>query len=317
MEQVTLGKSGITVSRLCFGSLTVGHLQADLPPEEGAEILAYALGKGVSFIDTAQYYQNYETLRLGLRKSGKFDTVISTKTYAYTRKMAEDAFEEARKGLDRDVIDIFMLHEQESILTLRGHAEALDFLFEQREKGKIRAVGASMHHIAAVNGVCEIGRDFDVIHPIYNFRGLGIADGTREEMEQAMERAHKKGIGIFTMKALGGGNFFPSAGEAFSFVLKNPNVDAVAVGMQSFDEVDADIEFFEKGTFSEKANAALAGKKRRLLIEEDCVGCGKCTGRCGQHALSLKDGHAVCDVNKCVLCGYCSGVCPHFAIKVI
>jgi len=318
MEYRTLGKSGLAVSRLCFGTLTVGPLQANLPPEEGAEVLSYAVEKGVNFLDTAQYYRNYETVGRALKKCRNREKIIvSTKTYAYTRELAEEAFEEARKALDRDVIDIFMLHEQESIHTLRGHAEALDFFFEQREKGKIRAVGASMHHIAAVDGVCSILRDFDVIHPLYNIAGLGIADGTRDEMGEAIAKAHRKGIGVLTMQALGGGNLFGSAADAFSFVLRNPNVDAVAVGMQSLDEVDANIGFFEEGVFSPEAKAALDGKKRRLFIEDYCSGCGKCVERCGQKALSLQDGVSVCDESRCLLCGYCAAVCRDFAIKVL
>ncbi len=318
MEYRTLGKSGLSVSRLCFGTLTVGPLQADLPPEQGAEVLSYAFEKGINFLDTAQYYRNYPTIALALKQCREREKIIvSTKTYAYTRQLAEEAFEQARRSLDRDVIDIFMLHEQESIHTLRGHAEALDFLFEQREKGRIRAVGASMHHIAAVEGVCSILRDFDVIHPLYNLTGLGIADGTREQMGIAIEKAHARGIGVFTMKALGGGNLFASAADAFSFVLSDPNVDAVAVGMQSADEVDANIGFFENGCFSKEASQTLAGKKRRLFIEDYCSGCGRCVERCGQNALSIQNGASVCDEDRCLLCGYCAAVCPDFAIKVL
>ncbi len=317
MEQVTLGKSGVRVSKLCLGSLTVSPLQTALPLEEAAEVLAYGFSRGITFVDTAQYYRNYPILRRAFQKSGKFDTVVSTKTYAFTREMAEEAFEEARKELDRDVIDVFMLHEQESIHTLRGHAEALDFLFEQREKGKIRAVGASMHHIAAVRGVCSILRDFDVIHPIYNRTGLGIADGTRDQMREAIASAHAKGIGVFTMKALGGGNLFSTAAESLSFVLSDPNVDAVAVGMQSKEEIDANVGFFETGAFPARSAARLEKKTRRLLIEDYCAGCGACVKRCPMRALSLVDGRSGCDAKKCVLCGYCAGVCRDFAIKVI
>jgi aryl-alcohol dehydrogenase-like predicted oxidoreductase len=317
MEYVTLGKSGLRVSRLCFGTLTVGPLQANLPVEEGARVLAHGFERGINFADTAQYYRNYAYLRRAMEYSGKKELVISTKTYAYTRQMAMSAFDEARKALDRDYIDIFMLHEQESIHTLRGHMEALEFLLEMREKGFIRAVGVSMHHIAAVDGVCDINRDIDVIHPIYNLSGLGIADGTKEDMLSAMKRAKKAKIGIFSMKPLGGGHLFTQAGAAFDFVLDNGVVDAVAVGMQTTDEVEANIGYFEKRKFSDKATERLSQRKRGLHIESHCTGCGKCAERCSQKAIIIKNGQAICDKTKCVLCGYCAPVCDSFAIKVL
>lgn len=319
-----LGKTGIIVSRLCIGTLTVGPLQCALPVEDGARVIAHAFDRGVSFADTAQYYRNYEYIRRAMQISRRFDAVISTKTYAYNRRLAKEAFDEARRGLDRDYIDIFMLHEQESIHTLRGHMEALDFLFEMREKGLIRAVGASMHHIAAVEGVTELKRlhDFGVVHPIFNRAGLGICDGDIEGMTAAMRKAKVKGIGIFSMKPLGGGNLCKNAAEAFDFVLDstdgegNPLCDAVAVGMQSEDEVDANISYFDSRSFGDNSDR-LQKKKRRLHIEEYCEGCGSCVKRCGQGALKIRDGHAVCEDSKCVLCGYCSAVCPLFAIKVL
>ena len=127
MKYSVLGKTGIKVSRLCFGSLTVGPLQANLSVEEGGEIISYAFECGINFIDTAQLYQTYPYIKYALKKCKK-DIVISSKTYAYTREMAIQAFEQARLELDRDYIDIFMLHEQESIYTLQGHKAALDYL---------------------------------------------------------------------------------------------------------------------------------------------------------------------------------------------
>ena len=54
MTYKTLG--GIkNISKLCFGSLTVGPLQANLPVDIGAEVIAHAFDCGVNFIDTAQY----------------------------------------------------------------------------------------------------------------------------------------------------------------------------------------------------------------------------------------------------------------------
>ena len=335
MEKVILTPALQPVSPLAFGSLTVSPLQAAPDTESAADIIAYAFERGVNFIDTAQYYNNYHIIRRAFEKYGRAgDVVLSTKTYAYDRATAEAAVEEARRETDRDVIDIFMLHEQESYETLRGHMEALEYLFECKSRGIVRAVGASMHHVAAVKGVITLahrGIKLDVIHPIYNRSGIGIVDGSVSDMAEAVSDAHELGIGVFAMKALAGGHLTSSAAEAFDFVLDSPFIDAVAVGMQSISEVDANIEYFENRRFSQEHQRMLREKKRVLHVEEYCEGCGACVKRCPVHAMSLvetdepeKTGEfvrtythrAVCDSEKCVLCGYCSGVCPVFAVKV-
>jgi len=317
MQYIKLCAGIPEVSRLCFGSLTVSPLQAALSVDEGSDVIAYAIEHGVNFIDTAQYYRNYDYIKQALKKTGKYDTVITSKSYAYNRELASKAFDEACRGIDRDYIDIFMLHEQESIHTLRGHAEALDFFFEMKAKGRIGAVGISTHHIAGVYGACECIYPIDVIHPIYNYRGLGIVDGTAAEMATAIEVAHGKGMGVYAMKALGGGNMLSDAAKCFEFVLSTNGIGAVAVGMQSCEEVDANIGFFEKGAFSVQDEKALSLKQRHLHIEEYCEGCGACVNKCHQNALTLVGGKAFCNDGACLKCGYCSAVCPVFAIKVI
>lgn len=311
----TLGNTGIAVSRMCFGALTVGPLQAKLPLEQGAAVLAHAMRRGVNFFDTAQLYETYPYIRRAVEMCGNPEVVICSKTYAWNRRLAGEAVEQARRELDRDVIDIFMLHEQESIHTLRGHCEALDYLYDCKARGVIRAVGASMHHVAAVRAAVRLG--LDVIHPLLNLTGIGIVDGDRQQMEQAVHSAHGAGIGVYSMKPLGGGNLFQRAEECLDYALGLPCVDSVAIGMQSIEEVDANINYWETGAFTPEQRRALTGKTRRLHIDSWCEGCGKCVSVCGQRALSLQGGRAVCAHERCVLCGYCAPGCPAWAIKVV
>ena len=336
------------VTRIAVGSLTVSSMQANLPEDEGAAVLAYAFDSGINFVDTAQYYENYPLIRAALRRCKNPDRVmLSTKTYAWSKELAIEAVEQARQETGRDVIDLFKLHEQESYDTLRGHREALDTLFEYREKGIIRAVGASTHHTALVHGLIRLadeGLTPDVCHPLYNMEGIGIADGSERDMAAALTEAHARGIGIFAMKALGGGHLCCSAEAALRFVLNQPFIDAAAVGMQSFEEVDANIRFLVTGSFSDDDKKRLAAKHRTLHVEEYCEGCGNCVRRCSEGALSLQPVtdsrppaadfsaqlaeeagirqnsgdklRAVPDNAKCVRCGYCTKVCPVFALKV-
>lgn len=314
MEYVKLGQSGLEVSRLCFGGLIIGPLQANLSIEQGADVIISAFEQGINFIDTAELYGTYPHIRQALKSSGK-QPVIATKSYAYSTEGAKNSLEKARKELDRDVIDIFLMHEQESRLTLRGHREALEYYLNAREKGILRAVGVSTHRVEVVDACAEMP-EIDVIHPLVNKAGLGIGDGSVEDMLQAIEKAYKNGKGIYSMKPLGGGNLLGTYEDSFQFVLDIPYIHSVAIGMQSVEEVTMNICFLEGRKAPSGVAAALAGKPRQLHVDDWCEGCGKCIERCGQGALSIQNGMAVVKRERCVLCGYCSGACPQFAIKI-
>lgn len=294
----------------------MGPLQANMTPREGGKVIAAALEGGVNFIDTADLYGTYDHIKEAIIITG-INPIIATKSYAYEKTKAEKDFERARRELDRDVIDIFLLHEQESKYTLKGHREALEYYLNQKAKGKIKAIGVSTHNIEVVS-VCANMDEIDVIHPLINMKGLGIGDGTIDMMLQAVQEAYNRGKGIYSMKALGGGNLLTSYEKAIKFVLDLPYVHSIAVGMQSVEEVEANIRIFNGEEITPKLKKKLDTKKRKLHIDYWCSGCGKCVERCKQGALEISNGKASVDHDKCCLCGYCSSACTEmFAIKVM
>jgi uncharacterized protein len=331
MKQRLLGRTGLLVSRLCFGTLTFSPSQANLPVDAAAELLAYASKAGVTFWDTAEIYDNYAHLRAALRLISQ-KPVISTKTYAYSRGQAAASFDLARRALDLDVIDIVLLHEQESCRTMDGHREAFAWLLEQKEKGLVRAVGLSTHAIEPVKALvaARFGRadvwddidpgpyrEADVVHPLLNKRGIGLLDGSAAQMVQACAEAHSAGLGVYGMKMLGGGHLFADFEAAAEFALGLDCCDAFAVGMQSMDEVDLDVALFNGEPLPPGQLAKTRARQRRLLIGDWCSGCGACVARCGENALTLADGRVVVDQERCVFCGYCATACRDFAIKVV
>ena len=314
MDYRELGQTGLVVSRLCFGALTIGPLQRNLSPQEGAAIIRRALAGGVNFIDTAQLYRTYSHIREALKGLERpEDVIIATKSYDFTREGMAASLEEARRELDLDVIPIFMLHEQESEHTLRGHRPALDYLLESKAKGIVRAVGISTHHIQGVLAAAEMP-EIDVISPLINATGIGIQDGTREEMLSAIEYAAAQGKGIYAMKPLGGGHLLSSWSEALEFCLKQDSLASIAVGMKSFEEVDNNIRFFN----GQRNLPNPDNTYRKLHIDDWCIGCAMCIGECPNGALDIVHNKAVVvDPDNCVFCGYCGSACPEFAIKVI
>lgn len=309
-----MGNTGLEVSKLCFGGLIIGPLQVNLSPEQGADVILKAIELGVNFIDTAELYGTYPHIREAIKKSNK-QIIIASKSYAYSKEGARDSLEKARRELDVDVIDIFLLHEQESRLTLKGHREALEYYLSMKEKGIIKAVGVSTHNVEVVESCCDMP-EVEVIHPIVNKTGIGIGDGTINEMLKAVEKAFNRGKGIYSMKPLGGGNLISSYDEAIKFVLDLPYIHSIALGMQSVDEVIMNTCIFNNEKVPVNVKMSLQKKQRHLHIDWWCTGCSKCVKRCKQGALYLDNGKAKVYEEKCVLCSYCASVCPEFAIKV-
>lgn len=310
-----LGNTGISVSKIAFGTLTVGPLQRNFSPHEAGNIISYGIEKGINFIDTADLYENYPHIQKALGKRSK-DVIIATKSYDYTSQGAKVSLEKALRMLKRDYIDIFMLHEQESIHTIRGHWDAIEYLLKEKEKGKIRALGISTHRIEGVIGACQFN-ELEVIHPIINYRGLGIEDGTRGEMENAILKASSLGKGVYAMKIFGGGNLIKDTKKCFDYIRKLDGIHSMAIGMQSRAEIDYNIKCIMGEEISYELSSQISKQKRKLIIEQWCIGCGKCVDKCHQNALIIKDNKARVIKGKCLLCGYCGSVCPQFSIKIV
>lgn len=316
MEYNILGKSGFNVSRLCFGALTIGPLQRNLSPKKGADIILEAFNRGVNLIDTAELYGTYPHIKEALKSYQRDKIILITKSYSYSKETAKESFEKALKDMNVEYIDGFLLHEQESEHTIRGHYEALEYFIRMKEKGYIRSVGISTHTVSAVIAASKMS-EIDIIHPIVNKSGIGIHDGTIEDMINAIKLAKNNNIGIYGMKPLGGGNLLHSYDEAIEYALSIKELDSIAVGMQSKEEVIANILKFNGEEIPHEIREKLNNKKRQLQIADWCVGCKSCIKKCNHKALSLENEKAVVDKDKCVLCGYCSKYCKDFCIKII
>ncbi|MBZ4652827.1 MAG: aldo/keto reductase [Peptococcaceae bacterium] len=315
MEYKLLGNTGLKVSRLCFGALTIGPLQANLSIKQGAALLRYAFELGVNFIDTAKLYGTYPYIKEALRG---WDTpvIIASKSYDYTWEGMRQSLEEARLALNRDYLDIFLLHEQESELTLEGHRPALEYLWEAKVKGLIKAVGVSTHTVEVVK-VAAARPDIEVIHPLVNYQGLGLLDGALPELIEAIKTAYSAGKGIYGMKPLGGGNLIRDVDKALQYAFNLPYLHSVAVGCKTPEELVYNICIMEGKEPPPSLKKKTRGIPRKLHIEEWCQGCGECVKKCPSALLKIQEGKAVLTGEGCLFCGYCGAACPQFAIKVL
>ncbi len=315
MNKVILGKTGMRIHRLVFGTLPLGPLQAGLSPEEGGKLIRHALESGVNLLDTAELYGTYPHIRRALDGfSG--EVFIASKTHAPSAELARSHVERALRELGLERLDVVHVHGAR-IRDYAERSEVLEELLRLREEGKIAHIGLSGHYIAAIRTVAGCD-DIAVVHPLINRTGMGIQDGSAEEMAEAIVACSRSGKGVYAMKALAGGNLISEARQSLRYVLGLPGVDAVAVGMLSMREIDANIALFNDLEEDESHWEILEKRKRKLrIMEQFCKGCGHCVTACPSGALSLVDGTARVDEESCVLCGYCAAACPEFMIRVI
>ena len=209
MKKNLLGNTGLSL-RSRIRVLTVATL-AELPIPEGAAPIRYALERGINFLDTAQYYQTYPYIREAL-KGTDFDPVIVSKCLYGGYKDMEEAIEEARREMDRDVVEVFLLHEVRSEKDWELRAGAWECLQDAKSKGIIKAVGISTHHVDVTRLAAGIP-SIDVVFPLINFKGLGIRDGEvrdQEDMAKAIKDAatrerslrHEKSSAAVSIKRL-------------------------------------------------------------------------------------------------------------------
>ena len=303
-------------SKICYGTLALSPLQCSYSLQEKTSLLLYAFQKGINFFDTAELYDNYDILRELIQNINRKDIYISTKSYAYSKETLDRSFNKALTELNTDYIDIFMIHEQESIHTFRGHYAAIERLQELKALGVVKNIGISTHYFEAVRDV-GIQKEVDIIHPIYNEKGIGIVDGDIDQMTEAMKKVKSLGKKILGMKALGGGHLTDDPVRALRFSFESPLVDWTAVGMRYREEIDFNLSVLNKDGGHQQLLDTISRKPRRLNIAEWCTGCGACLSKCQQGALQLTDGKSVVDPDKCVLCSYCATACRDFCIKII
>jgi aryl-alcohol dehydrogenase-like predicted oxidoreductase len=316
MKKVVLGQTGLEVYPLVFGTLPLGPLQAALSPEEGGRLIRHALERGVDFIDTAELYGTYAHIREGLR-GFQGQVRIASKTHASTAELAREHVEKALKELGREYLDIVHLHAARLTDPFVERKEVWAELCEMKREGKVRHLGISSHRISVVRAAAE-NIEVEVIHPLINRTGMGILDGSAEQMAAAISRCSRSGKGIYAMKALAGGNLISEARGSLEYVRQKTGVNAVAVGMLNTREIDANIALFSGAVPDDALWKELEKRKRRLkIMEKFCSGCGTCVPACTNDALFIEGGKARLREEKCILCGYCAAACPDFLIRVV
>ncbi|OHB81626.1 MAG: hypothetical protein A2W31_12245 [Planctomycetes bacterium RBG_16_64_10] len=148
MQRRTLGKTGLEVSVIGFGSGPIGFLQIDA--RRVGTILNWLLDQGVNLIDTAAMYLGSEQA-IGQSVGHRRDEYVLVSKCgpayedlpgeAWSAEVIAHTVDRALKRLRTDHLDVMLLHSCDLAILERG--TALEALLRAREAGKVRFVGYS------------------------------------------------------------------------------------------------------------------------------------------------------------------------------
>jgi predicted aldo/keto reductase-like oxidoreductase len=224
MKTITLGKTGIRVTRLGFGGIPIQRVSE----KQAVETVRHALGRGVDFIDTARAYTNSER-RIGLALK-EIDpgqrVVVASKSGARDADAIRRDIDTSLKELQRDSIDLYQCHfvkDREDYRKIVSSGGALEGLLKARSEGRIGHIGLTSHSLDLVAHM--LADDiFETVMVCFSFLEPAAA-------EQVFPEARRKNWGIITMKPFSGG-VLDNAAAALKFVFSHPDI-LVIPGVES------------------------------------------------------------------------------------
>jgi aryl-alcohol dehydrogenase-like predicted oxidoreductase len=212
MEYRPLGRTGVSVSRLCLGAMMLGAT-GNTDHDDSVKIIHRALDAGINFIDTADVYSGGESEQIvgkALADGRRENVVLATKVglplgkdpnqRGTSRRWITQAVEGSLRRLGTDWIDLYQIHRLDAAVDID---ETLGALTDLVHAGKIRTFGAST---VPASGIVEAqwtaerrSRErFRTEQPPYSIL-------TRTIEYDVLPTCQRHGMGVLTYSPLAGG----------------------------------------------------------------------------------------------------------------
>ena len=318
MEYVTLGKTGLKISRLGFGGIPIQRVDAATT----TELVKAMAEKGINYIDTARGYTVSESY-LGEALEGLRDKfVLATKSMSRTKEAMEKDIEISLSNLRTDYIDLYQVHNPQlkDLDTVTAPGGALEALMEAKAAGKIGHIGVTAHSVEVFEKALSFPWVETIMFP-YNI--------VESQGEELIAKCKEQNIGFIAMKPLAGGAIEDGT-IAVRYICSNPNVSVVIPGMYDLKEIDENYAAADNtAPLTEEELAKIADVKKQLTGNfcRRCNYCAPCTvginipsvflfqGYLDRYGLGewAKDRYASMAVkaSACVECGVCETRCPY------
>jgi len=254
VDQVTLGRTGLKLSRLGIGTGTRGgSIQRALGSDGFNRLIKHAYDQGITYIDTAENYKTHALVRDAIKDLPREKLFIQSKMPGVPEKPLE-VLDRYRSELGVDYIDSLLVHCAVRADWDEECKRLLDALEEAKVKKIIRSHGVSCHALPALAKAAQLDW-VDVNLVRVNPQGLHL-DTPAERWDAGSDASNvpavleqlavmrKKGHGIIGMKIMGEGDFTSSADreKSIRFAMQPGLLDAAVIGFKSAAEIDEAIQ---------------------------------------------------------------------------
>lgn len=209
MQYINLGKTGVKVSQLCFGTMSFG---AEADEEMSGKMFHKCRDAGINFFDCANVYSNgtAETYLGRLITGCRDKLVLTTKAYGpmgddanargLSRRNIVTSVEASLQRLKTDRIDIYFAHKFDPDTDLEQTLYAFDDLVRS---GKILYTAVSnwaAYQVATALGISQKEKiaEFQCIQPMYNL-------AKRQAEVELLPLAETENLAVVPYSPLGGG----------------------------------------------------------------------------------------------------------------
>lgn len=209
MDHKLLGRTGLRVSPLCFGTMSFG---GDADAAGSARLYAAVRERGINFLDCADTYQKgrAEEILGGLMAHERDELIVTTKCHqpmgddpnaqGSNRRHILRAVEASLRRLGTDRVEVLFLHRWDDSVPVEETLRALEDLVRS---GKVLHIGVSnwsAWQTALGLGVAEHHgwSPIDVVQPMYSLV-------KRQAESEILPLARHRGLGVITYSPLGGG----------------------------------------------------------------------------------------------------------------
>lgn len=316
MQVVTLGRTGLVVSKNGFGALPIQRVEK----KDAVYLLQKAFYNGINYFDSARWYSDSEE-KLGAAFSYTRDKIIiSTKTGAQTVEGFWKDLEQSLKNLQSDYIDIYQFHNPDFCPKPGDESGLYEAMLEAKKQGKIRFIGLTNHRLS----VAKEAIDSD-LYDTMQFPFSYLASDADVEI---VESCKNKNMGFIAMKALSGGLLTDSA-MAYAYLAQYEHV-APIWGIQRENELDEFLSYNANPPVLTDEMKKQIEHDRKELLGDFCRGCGYCMpcpagieiNNCARMSLLLRrapqDTYLSKDwqdkmkkIENCLYCNKCMSKCPY------
>jgi aryl-alcohol dehydrogenase-like predicted oxidoreductase len=248
-----MGKSGVKVTRLAFGTGTfAGRTQRELGQDQFTRLVRHAYDRGIRFFETAESYGEMHKMLGEALKGVPRDTYrLMSKVTTREGVNPQEKIDELRKLANTDYFDVMLLHYQHVATWPADTVRWQDGILEAKSNKVVVAQGASVHGLPALRQ-CPGNKWLEIAMIRMNHKGTKMdaeeyntnEPGNVSEVVAHTKQVRTEGMGVISMKLVGEGAFTTREDrrEAMRFAFNDAGVDCVTLGYKNTAEVDEAIE---------------------------------------------------------------------------